>query len=68
MQRINGRLATIEQQMEAEAFSGRIMEPTLADLISDPMTHAIMTADGVEYSDLEALLRSKRAPMVTSAR
>jgi hypothetical protein len=68
MQQIDGRLAAIEQEMAAAVFSGPITEPTLGDLFSDPMTHALMTADRVEYSNLEALLRAKRAQLALSGR
>jgi hypothetical protein len=33
-------------------------DPTLDELIADPMTQAIMTADGVDAPALEAMLRS----------
>lgn len=54
MHRVDGRLAAIEQRMAAAVFSGQIPEPSLADLFSDPMTRVLMTADRVEYCDLEA--------------
>lgn len=61
MQHVDGGLAALERRMALAAFSGRTTEPTLADLLRDPMTKAVMAADRVEYRDLEALLQAKRA-------
>ena len=36
------------------------IEPTLADLFGDPITHSMMEADHVDYSDFFALLRRTR--------
>jgi hypothetical protein len=35
-------------------------EPTLADLLGDPMTHDMMAADHINYWDLDTLLRRAR--------
>jgi hypothetical protein len=32
-------------------------EPTLKEILSDPVTKAVMRADGVEAGDIEAMLR-----------
>ncbi len=36
-------------------------EPKLADLLSDPITRALMQADRVDHRDLETLLDDARA-------
>ena len=36
-------------------------EPKLADILSDPMTQALMVADRVDHRDLEMLLEDARA-------
>jgi hypothetical protein len=36
-------------------------EPTLKDLLSDPITRALMEADGVDGEELEAMLRRTTA-------
>jgi hypothetical protein len=41
-------------------------DPTIDDLLGDPMTRAIMKADGVDPSALEAMLRAL-APRVARA-
>jgi hypothetical protein len=33
-------------------------EPSLAEILTDPIVQALMAADGVHADDLEALLRS----------
>jgi hypothetical protein len=33
-------------------------EPSLADMLSDPMVKAVMAADGIDPTELEAELRS----------
>jgi hypothetical protein len=33
-------------------------EPTLKEALSDPLIHAVMAADGVDATELEALLTS----------
>jgi hypothetical protein len=43
-------------------------EPTLADLLSDPMTHNVMAADHIDYWDLDTLLRTARHFMALSSR
>jgi hypothetical protein len=63
MERTKARVAAIAQQMAVPVFSGGRTEPTLAELFSDPITHALMTADRVEYGELEKLLRAKRAQL-----
>ena len=52
------------QLAAAVLSSGRFnREPALAELFSDPMTQAIMAADHVRRTDLEALLQQKRAQL-----
>ena len=36
-------------------------EPTLSEMLADPIVQALMQADGVEASELEATLRSAAA-------
>jgi hypothetical protein len=69
MQHGNQRLAAVERQMAAAAFSRPVVvaEPSLAELFNDPMTHAVMAADRVQSAELEALLRKMRAQLAIVA-
>ena len=40
--------------------------PTLADILADPITRAVMRADRVRASDLFALRRDLRAPRLSA--
>ena len=63
MERSNGRLAAVRQQIAVSVFSSGGTEPTLADLFSDPIIYTLMNADQVDHRQLEQLLRTKRAQL-----
>ena len=42
-------------------------DPTIDDLLGDPMTQAVMQADGVDPAELEALLRALAARLAGPA-
>ena len=42
----------------AEPVRWSANEPTLSEMLADPIVQALMQADGVEASELEATLRS----------
>jgi hypothetical protein len=51
----------IEAERQPATSMGSLgAEPTLADLLSDPMTHDMMAADHINYWDLDTLLRRAR--------
>jgi hypothetical protein len=49
----------------AEPFSEAGIEPSLEDLLSDPVTAAVMRCDGVSPASLRALISSARSTLQT---
>ena len=49
------------QQVSSERRCFLAVEPNLSELLSDPMTVALMAADHVERGDLELLIEDARA-------
>ena len=43
-------------------------EPTLEEILSDPLTRAVMEADGVDRHELEAMLRQAGRNLPPAAR
>lgn len=59
---------TVFPETLASASHNRAAEPALADLMGDPMTEALMTADRVDRRELRALIAQMRehlAPLPT---
>ena len=48
------------QRVSAECRCFLAIEPNLSELLSDPMTLALMTADHVERPDLDRLIAAAR--------
>lgn len=63
-------IGTIERQLALTVIAEESFgpEPTLAELVRDPITHSLMLADHVEHGDLDALLQRARAQLFVSGR
>ena len=63
-------IGTIERQLALAVVAEESFgpEPTLAELVRDPITHSLMLADHVEPDELDALLQRARAQLFVSRR
>lgn len=52
--------AAASREPFASASRGFVAEPALAELMGDPMTEALMTADRVDRRELRALIAQMR--------
>lgn len=61
-------IGTIERQLALAVVAEESFgpEPTLAELVRDPITHSLMLADHVEHDELDALLQRARAQLFVS--
>jgi len=57
----------IDATQRQEARTVFVAGPLLADLLSDPIMHMLMAADGVEYRQLETLLQRAQSKFGVAA-
>jgi hypothetical protein len=52
------RERTCKHRSEGDTYRGKTREPSISELLSEPIVRAVMAADGIRAGELKALLRS----------